>query len=371
MARPAARLRSAGAAGSLLVLLILGAAPPLAAESRYERVDREVVCIVSEYPDGGQVLGSGFFVAPGVLATVRHQIEGAARVTAHLRQNGAAPARLIATDPRQDAALLRVAADGGGGMRLDAGTPALGEEVFTVGCPLGLSHTLTRGVVSNPGRDIEGRRLIQTDLAINSGNSGGPLVNARGDVIGVVHGRLDGANGINFAIPARDFLTLMRRAGLAPPDSNRVAALWAEAARGEPEARAKRYREILLYAPWAAEAYYNLGLIRLAQGRLEEAREHFETASLKRSPYPEALNNLGLALYKQGCYQEARDVLFRAISAKPDFALPYLNLGVVYLEGFRDIASARKNFQHHVELAPGTASARAARDWLERTRERN
>jgi hypothetical protein len=371
MVTRAACPRGAGARGAAGFLLALLAAPPLAAETRYERADREVVCIVSNFPDGSQVLGSGFFVAPGVLATVRHQIVGSPRITAHLQKDGAVPARLIVEDPPRDAALLRVAGGVSAGMPLDARAPALGEEVFTIGCPLGLSHTLTRGVVSNPGREIEGRRLIQADLAINSGNSGGPLVNARGDVIGVVHGRLDGADGINFAIPAEAFLALLRRAGLAPTESNRLAAMWAAAARGEPETRARRYQELLLLAPWAAEAYYNLGLIRLRQDRLEEAREHFETASLKKSPYPEALNNLGLALFRQGRYTEARDVLIRAISAKPDFALAYLNLGVVYLEGFRDIASARKNFQRHAELAPTRASAKVARAWLGQKRERD
>ncbi|HNA83093.1 MAG TPA: trypsin-like peptidase domain-containing protein [Thiobacillaceae bacterium] len=335
------------------------------AESPYERVSARVACLVSEFPDGGKSIGSSFYVAPGILATAMHQVRGARRIVAHLPDGAVVEAKPLALEKAGDAALLQVPGAGPGSLALHAGVPVLGEEVFTVGCPLGLSHTLTRGVVSHPDRLIEGRRLIQTDLAINEGNSGGPLANARGEVLGVVHGRLTQSRGINFAVPADVFRALLGRAVPAAAEDP-LPRLWREAsAAGDDEARAGRYMEILMRAPWAAEAYYNLGLIRLSQGKLDEAREHFLTASLKKTPYPEALNNLGVAQLRQGRYQEARDTLVRAVSATPGFALAYLNLGIAYAQGQGDRESAKRNFRRYLELAPGAAQAAVVRRWLD------
>lgn len=336
------------------------------AENVYERVDGRVACLVSEFADGSQSIGSSFFVAPGLLATARHQIDNARRIVVHLPRGGTVQGRVAAQDKANDAALVRIEATGPGALPIGAGKPTLGEEVFTVGCPLGLSHTLTRGVVSHPDRVINGQHLIQTDLAINQGNSGGPLVNARGEVIGIVHGRLTQSNGINFAVPAGAVSGLLAGTGATPNgNADRLAQLWAEAgAATDAEVRAQRYRDILVLAPWSVEAYYNLGLVRLQQGRLDEAREHFETASLKKSPYPEALNNLALVQYRQGRSGEARDTLVRAISASPDFALAYFNIGVVYAEGLRDRESARTSFQRFLELAPASPQAASVRQWL-------
>lgn len=351
---------------ALFASLLLLISPLVTAENAYERVDRRVACLVGELGDGSQNIGSGFFVAPGVLATARHQIEGTRRILVHMPAGGTIQARMIAMDKARDTALIRVDTPGPGALPLSNGKPSLGEEVFTVGCPLGLSHTLTRGVVSQPDRVIRGQHLIQTDLAINQGNSGGPLVNAKGEVIGVVHGRLTESNGINFAVPAEAIRALLETTGRASNrDDNQLARLWAEAeAATDVEIRAQRYRDILVIAPWTVEAYYNLGLIRMGQGRLDEAREHFETASLKKSPYPEATNNLALVLYRQGKHSEARDTLLRTVSATPGFALAYLNLGVVYAEGLGDRESARAGFQHFLELAPSAPQADAVRRWL-------
>ncbi len=349
-----------------LACLLISMPMRAVAENAYERVSNRVACLVSEFADGSQAIGSSFFVAPGVLATARHQVEGARRIFVHMPEGGQAQAQMIAVDKSRDAALIRIAAAGPSPLAMNDRPLALGEEVFTVGCPLGLSHTLTRGVVSHPDRVIRGQHLIQTDLAINQGNSGGPLVNGRGEVIGVMHGRLTESNGINFAVPAEAIDALLVAKGVnAKSFDAHLAKLWAEASSAtDIEVRAQRYRDILILAPWAAEAYYNLGLLRLEQGRLDEAREHFETANLKKSPYPEALNNLALALYRQGRHKEARDTLVRAISSEPGFALAYLNLGVIYAEGLRDRESARTSFQKYLDLAPPSAQAAAVRRWL-------
>ncbi len=350
----------------LFATLCLLLAGPGLAENPYERAGRQVACLVSEFPDGSQAIGSSFFVAPGILATARHQVQGARRILVHPPGGAAVEAKVLALDKAGDAALLKVPLTDPGGLPLKREKPVLGEEVFTVGCPLGLSHTLTRGVVSTPDRVLQGKHLIQTDLAINQGNSGGPLVDGQGQVVGVMHGRLSESDGINFAVPAALFADLLQAQGGGADARARAERLWtlAQAARDD-ETRARHYLDLLVLAPWAAEAYYNLGLVRLGQGRLDEAREHFLTASLKKNPYPEALNNLALVQIRQGRHGEARDALVRAISAAPRFALAYLNLGIVYAEGLGDRASARSNFSRYLELAPSSAQAAVVRRWLE------
>ena len=84
-----------------------------------------------------------------------------------------------------------------------------GQTVFAIGNPLGLERTLSQGVISNDRRSFDGLTYIQTDAAVNPGNSGGPLFNTRGEVVGIINMGIPFGEGLNFAIPARyvkDFL---------------------------------------------------------------------------------------------------------------------------------------------------------------------
>lgn len=336
------------------------------ATSPYEPVSSQVVCIESVYPDRSKSLGTGFFVRPGVIASVRHLVAGASRVKVFLVDGGEREARVLAQDKINDLALLRVTNDRPPGLVLNRAPARPGEEVYTVGCPMGLSRSLSRGVVSHVQRLVEGKALIQTDLVTNRGNSGGPLVNSRGEVMGVIHGQMKEARGINFSIQAGDLIDLMAAHGLAADQGEALASLWTDATNAAtPATRIAAYRRILLVAPEMAEAYYNLGLVHLSQGEYERAEEMFETASLKRSDYVEALNNQGLALILLGRYPQARDVLIRALSVHSNYALAHLNLGVVYAQGLNDRVSADKNFRRYLQLEPNSSQASTLKRWLE------
>jgi serine protease Do len=151
--------------------------------------------------------GAGFLVdADGHLLTNHHVVEGAERITVRLASGQMLPATLVGTDPETDIALLRVRAD----RRLpavvlgDSDTLRVGEWVVAIGNPLAYEHTVTAGVVSFLGRklfDSSLDRYIQTDAAINLGNSGGPLINTRGEVIGINAAISSRAPTIGFAIP--------------------------------------------------------------------------------------------------------------------------------------------------------------------------
>lgn len=353
-------------AGSLLFSL-LAARPVLAQPSSpYEPVSSQVVCIETVFPDRSKAMGTGFFVRPGVLASVRHLVAGATRIRIFLPDGSEREARVMAQDKGDDLALLKTNLDRPNGLVLNRFPTKAGDDVYTVGCPMGLSRSLSRGVVSQPLRVVEGKNLIQTDLVTNRGNSGGPLVNARGEVVGVIHGQMKEARGINFSIQAGELVDLLAANGLQADQGEAFNTVWAEAAAATtPAARIAAYRRVLLAAPELAEAYYNLGLVHLSQGEHELALEMFETASLKRPDYVEALNNQGLTLILMGRYPQARDVLIRALSVQSNYALAHLNLGVVYAQGLKDRASADKNFRRYLQLEPHSSQATALRRWLE------
>lgn len=92
----------------------------------------------------------------------------------------------------------------------------VGESVFVIGNSLGYGTCITGGIVSDKSRMVNGRMLLMTDCAVNHGNSGGPIFNARGDVIGVIVSTIEAAEGMNFAIPASTAIDFMRKNRMSP-----------------------------------------------------------------------------------------------------------------------------------------------------------
>jgi serine protease Do len=154
-------------------------------------------------------LGSGFIIsADGEILTNAHVVEDADSIVVKLADNSEKPAKLIGLDKASDVALLKIDASGLPVVRMgDSSTLEVGDWVLAIGSPFGLEHTATQGIVSAVGRSLpDGNYVpfIQTDVAVNPGNSGGPLFNLRGEVVGInsqIYSRSGGYMGLSFAIP--------------------------------------------------------------------------------------------------------------------------------------------------------------------------
>jgi serine protease Do len=154
--------------------------------------------------------GSGFIVdASGYVVTNNHVVDGAERILVTLQDGRQLDATLIGTDPKTDLALIKVDESGLPHVEFgDSSTARVGDWVVAIGNPFGLGGTATAGIISARGRDIQSGPYddyLQIDAPINQGNSGGPVFNARGDVIGVntaIYSPTGGNVGIGFAIPA-------------------------------------------------------------------------------------------------------------------------------------------------------------------------
>jgi len=173
---------------------------------------------------GESEVGTGFVIdEQGRIVTNYHVVQGADEVSVGFGDDDPVAADVVGADPSTDIALLDVDVPAGDLTALPLGELAdvhVGDEVVAIGSPFGLDRTLTTGVVSGLGRRIEApdgfpiRNVIQTDAALNSGNSGGPLLNLDGEVIGInsqIETRTGGNVGIGYAVPVDTIRTVVDR----------------------------------------------------------------------------------------------------------------------------------------------------------------
>ena len=155
-------------------------------------------------------LGSGFIVSPdGYIVTNAHVVDGATEVIVKLTDRREFTAKVIGSDKRTDIALIKIDAKNLPALDLSA-KPGVerGEWVIAIGSPFGFENSVSAGVVSGVHRALPDGQMvpfIQTDVAVNPGNSGGPLLNSAGQVVGVnsqIYSRSGGYMGLSFAIPA-------------------------------------------------------------------------------------------------------------------------------------------------------------------------
>jgi S1-C subfamily serine protease len=182
--------------------------PPAPADfqSVYAQAGQSVVTVLTYATGGGSPtgVGSGFYVAPDVVVTNAHVVDGAGyvEVKKNLKDGPIRVLHIMAVDREADVALLRTAQTGVP-LVLSPSSPGTGEPVVVISSPLGLEKTMSQGIVSG-FRKVRGKHYVQLTASISPGSSGGPVLNRRGEVLGLTAFMLDGKHtqNLNFAIPS-------------------------------------------------------------------------------------------------------------------------------------------------------------------------
>lgn len=174
-------------------------------------LERTLQAVVMVETDNGT--GSGFFLTPAcVVVTNQHVVAGAETIILRTASKRLFTATVLARDENRDLALLSSNAHSCAPLSLgDSSRAAVGQEIYTIGSPLGLSDTVTRGIISASRTTSDGVHYLQIDAAINPGNSGGPLVDRNGDVLGVTTFKVRGFEGLNFAVASSEITNAFAR----------------------------------------------------------------------------------------------------------------------------------------------------------------
>ena len=314
-----------------------------------KRVKPAVVAIAT-YDASGEALmtGSGFFLRPGQVVTNLHVIRGAVRAEIKTLDgkgkvfpvNGT-----LAVDEEGDLALLSVdmpLASATRSTELAKDLPDEGETIFVIGNPLKLEGSVSDGIVSAVREVPNSYRIIQITAPISHGNSGSPVFNLKGQVLGVVTVKVTNGQNINLAIAA---------ARVAELTAGKLQPLSELALKGKGDVAESLYRSGLdsLWLgnydnavgyfenaanknPRRAETWVQVGYCKVKQGKNIEAIRAYQQALQLKPSDPEIHNKLGDAYYYSGRLREAIESYTEAARLRPDWAETFYNLAIAYSE---------------------------------------
>ena len=378
--------RSHSSLGAFLSLFFILSVSPIMGQENLPALIKKVepsIVVILTYNKEGKILGqgSGFFInQQGDVITNYHVLQGAARAIIKTNDGRECPVeKILAEDKAGD--LIQVAVkipkEAVRPLSIITTLPEVGEKIIVIGTPLGLDKTVSDGIVSAV-REIPGfGRIVQLTAPISPGSSGSPVINMKGEVIGVATFFVVAGQNLNFAIPGERIARLAIHPGetlseheevrikdrLASAEwlyANGLRFLWAE----DYEKALPYFVETVKRNPEHAQAYFQIGycLAKLGQyqeaigpyeqairikpedadihnnlcvaygmiGRYDNAIESCKQAIRLKSDIAEAHNNLGWSYQRLGSYQEAIQACKEAIRLKPDFAMAHFNLGNNY-----------------------------------------
>jgi S1-C subfamily serine protease len=301
-----------------------------------KRVKPSVVAIATYDANGEPLMtGSGFFLRPGQVVTNLHVVRGAVKVEIKTLDgkgkifpvNGT-----LALDEEGDLALLNVdmPLERSRTTELARDLPDEGEPIFVIGNPLKLEGSVSDGIVSAVREVPNSYRIIQITAPISHGNSGSPVFNLKGEVVGVVTIKVTNGQNINLAIAAA-----------------RVAQLTAGKLQPLSELGTKGKGDV-------AESLYRSGLDSLWLGNYDNAVGYFENAANKNPKRAEAWVQVGYCKVKQGKNQEAIRAYLQALQLKPNDAEIYNKLGDAYYYAGR-LREAIESYTEAAHLRPDCA----------------
>jgi tetratricopeptide (TPR) repeat protein len=313
-----------------------------------KRVKPAVVAIATYDANGEAVMtGSGFFLRPGQVVTNLHVVRGAVRAEIKTLDgkgkvfpvNGS-----LAVDEEGDLALLSVDMpnERARSTELASELPDEGESIFVIGNPLKLEGSVSDGIVSAVREVPNSYRIIQITAPISHGNSGSPVFNLRGQVLGVVTVKVTNGQNINLAIAAARVGEL--RAGKLRPLSeltvknkgdvaeslyrSGLESLWL----GNYDNAVGYFENAANKNPKRAEAWVQVGYCKVKQGKIQEAVRAYQQALQLKPADAEIHNKLGDAYYYSGRLREAIESYSEAARFQPDRAETFYNLAIAYFE---------------------------------------
>ncbi len=311
--------------------------------------------------------GSGFFVRDNLIATNYHVIEGAARGTAKLvgQFSTYTIEGVTATDQTNDLALLKVTVYGIKPLPLgNSSDVKIGETVYVAGNPKGLEGTFSDGIISSR-RDKYTKELLQMTAPISPGSSGGPVLNSKGEVIGISSMTLVGGQNLNFAIPSRYLTELLPESKPAKPLAQGNRSISAETYftwgntkyhLGDYKGAITDYTQAIHLKPDSAGAYLNRGLAKDDLGQHLAAIADYDILIRLKPDDADAYNNRGNSKYKLGQHFAAIADYDIAIRLNPDDVDVYFNRGIVKNDLGQYVA-AIADYDIAIRLKPDYATA--------------
>ena len=328
----------------------LGAVSPALAQadlpSLIKKAESSIVVILT-YTEEGERLGqgTGFFIDKnGDVITNYHVLDRAGRSQIKVLSGEEYTVKgVVAEDPEGD--LVRISVDIPAEkvtpLPVSAAVPRVGEKVVVIGTPLGLDQTVSDGIVSAIREVPKFGKIIQMTAPISPGSSGSPVLNMKGEVIGVATFLLLAGQNLNFSVPGERISEMTRGAGRTLPAREKIRKSGA--------------------ATQATEAYAS-GLRYIWAGKCEMALPYFAEAAEKNPDHPGAFFHMGYCLAQLGKNQEAVPPYRRAIQLRPQDSIIYSNLCGVYGQLGR-LGEAVETCKQAVKLKPDLAEAHNNLAW--------
>jgi len=316
-------------------------------------VKPSVVSIITYDAKGEtKMTGTGFFIRPGQVATNLHVVDGASRVEIRTfdGKGKTYPALGVAgIDEEGDLALLNIDMPESRTRTLEmaAAVPEEGEKIFVIGNPLRLEGSVSDGIVAAVREVPNLGKIIQITAPISHGNSGSPVFNMKGEVVGVVTIKVTNGQNISLALGAQrvaelkpgKVVTFTELAGRTKEHQkaealsewwyrNGLNSLWL----GNYESALSYFENAVDKNPNRVEAWIQVGYCKVKQGNNREAIKAYQQAIRLRPNSYEAYNKLGDAYYYAGSFYEAIGAYKQAARLRPELGEAYYNLALTYLE---------------------------------------
>jgi S1-C subfamily serine protease len=298
----------------------------LSPETKDNLLFRQVGCVRGELLDGSGVEGSGFMIAPEYFLTSAHGVRQTQRLRVRFHDGSndvAHPATLLSVSPALDLALLHLPTWKATPLPfLRSNSKSVGEKVSAVGCPLGRALEISTGETRANDKALGMEGLIRSRLVVQPGNSGGPLLNQVGEVLGMILWSGKDRQGEAFALPM-----------------------------GELEG-------------FLGESFFQMGVLLADVGRYADAVEVSNHGIYFTPESAKAYNNLGQAFRMMGEGKRSEEALRKSLSLQPDHAEAHYNLALLYKNLLDHPAKAAIHFRRYLYLRPTAPESVQIGQWL-------